>query len=92
MVANSKVITEFLKKNFNLTASSVSSEQDKLFSYGTIIAQWFDDVLLVNDTRYSTTTSKAQGTLIRSIDDSVKWYTVDHISMGTNDLKYLYHG
>lgn len=89
---NDEVIKEFLHKNFNKHASSVSSEQDKLFSYGTIIAQWFDDVLLVNDTRYSTTTSKAQGTLIRSIDDSVKWYTVDHISRGTNDLTYLYNG
>jgi hypothetical protein len=89
---NDKVITEFLKKNFNLSASSVSSEQDKLFSYSTIIAQWFDNTLLVNTTRYSVTTSKAQGNLIREIDDNVEWYTVDNVRMGTSDLKHLYHG
>lgn len=92
MLANKKVITEFLKKNFNLSASSVSSNEDKLFSYSTIIAQWFGDTLLVNTTKYSVTTSKAQGNLIHLIGKNINWYTVDNISKGTSDLKYLYHG
>lgn len=89
---NSEVIDKFLDKEFNKCASSVSSKQDKLFSYNTIIAQWFGDILLVNDTRYSSTTSKIQGILIRSINSNIKWYTVDHIPMGTNDLNYIYNG
>jgi hypothetical protein len=89
---NDEVIKEFLHKNFYKRGSSVTSDQNKLFSYNTVIAQWFEDTLLVNDTKYSPTTSKAQGILIRSIGSNVKWYIVDHISRGTNDLSYLYHG
>jgi hypothetical protein len=89
---NDEVIKEFLHKNFYKRGSSVTSDQNKLFSYNTVIAQWFENTLLVNNTKYSPTTSKAQRYLIREIDDNVEWYTVDNVRMGTSDLKYLYHG
>jgi len=92
MISNNEVIDNFLNKKFGFSGSSVSSKQDKLFSYNTIIAQWFDDTLLVNNTKYSSTTSKTQGRLIRSINNSTRWFTVDNIEMNTKNLNYLYNG
>lgn len=48
-------------------ANSVESVGYKLYSYGTVIAQWKDDILYVNTTKYSSTTSRHQGYLEREI-------------------------
>lgn len=90
---NSEVIDKFLNKDFNTHANSVSSENNKIFSYNTIIGQWFDNVLLINITKYSVTTSKHQNYLVSEANSKgAKWHTVSDISMGTNDLTYKYNG
>lgn len=90
---NIDVINSFLCKNFNKRASSVSSQLNKLFSYNTVIGQWFDNTLLINITKYSVTTSTSQNELISSADKKgINWYTVKDVSINTKDLTYKYNG
>lgn len=38
-------------------------EGNKLYNYGTVIAYWFNGIMLINGTKYSSTTSKYQNKL-----------------------------
>jgi len=49
-------------------------EGDKLYNYDTVIAYWFNGIMLINGTKYSSTTSKHQNRLKRQ---SVKKVVVD---------------
>jgi len=49
-------------------------EGDKLYNYDTVIAYWFNGIMLINGTRYSSTTSKHQNRLKRQ---NVKKLVVD---------------
>jgi len=40
-------------------------EGNKLYNYNTVIAYWFNGIMLINGTRYSKTTSKHQNRLKR---------------------------
>ncbi len=40
-------------------------EGNKLYNYDTVIAYWFNGIMLINGTKYSTTTSKHQNRLKR---------------------------
>lgn len=42
---------------------SISTDGTRLWSYNTVIAQWGGDAVLINNTKYSRTTSKQQGML-----------------------------
>ena len=47
---------------------------DKLYNYDTVIAYWFNGIMLINDTNYSKTTSRHQNRLKRQ---NVKKLVVD---------------
>ena len=49
-------------------------EGDKLYNYNTVIAYWFNGIMLINGTRYSKTTSVHQNRLKRQ---NVKKLVVD---------------
>lgn len=49
-------------------------EGDKLYNYSTVIAYWFNDIMLINGTKYSKTTSRHQNRLKRQ---NVKKLVVD---------------
>lgn len=49
-------------------------EGNKLYNYNTVIAYWFNGIMLINGTKYSTTTSKHQNRLKRQ---NVKKLVVD---------------
>ena len=49
-------------------------EGNKLYNYNTVIAYWFNGIILINGTKYSTTTSKHQNRLKRQ---NVKKLVVD---------------
>ena len=49
-------------------------EGNKLYNYNTVIAYWFNGVMLINGTKYSKTTSKHQNRLKRQ---NVKKLVVD---------------
>ena len=88
-----EVIDNFLNKRFDYKASSLYSKEDKIINYNTILAQWFGDTLLINITKYSTTTSKHQNRLVESADEKgIQYYTVSDIPMDINNLNYIYNG
>lgn len=60
---NVDVIKNFVNLAKSGKGNSVSSTGDKLFSYDTIIAERINGKIIVNDTKYSVTTSKAQSYL-----------------------------
>lgn len=56
----------------NYTDSLVSRD-NKLFSYNTCIAEWIDEDIVINNTKYSPTTSKHQSSLRRVLS----YYIID---------------
>jgi hypothetical protein len=56
---NSEVVEAFLKRKIAVNnGGSLSSTGTKLFSYATCIAEWSNDSLIINLTKYSVTSSK----------------------------------
>lgn len=71
--------------------SNLRSEDGKLYSYNTVIGQWHDGKLIINNTRYSVTTSKHKHYLEHALYSSTKEiYTKKEVPRGETDLtKYL---
>ena len=77
-MTTSDVIGAFLKRKMAHTPvrdlmwggrdCSISTDGARLWSYSTIIAQWSGDTVLINNTKYSRTTSKQQGMLRNECD------------------------
>ena len=87
------LIENFVNGKSGLFASNMHSKGDKLFNWETVIAQFIDNILFINTTHYSVTTTKHQNELIYQAEkQNVCYYTVDGISINTKDLSYLYHG
>ena len=72
---------------------NVSTDGTKLFSYYTCIAQWYGNILIINDNKYSCTTSKHQ-TYLKNAVENMRGITIlllgCNIQMGARDLtEYL---
>ena len=81
------VITKFINKKFYYSASNLRSEQDKLIHYSTVIAQQDNNEIILNNTFYSTSTSKIQNTVMKLADDkNIKFHTVLNIPKNTTNL------
>lgn len=66
---NSELIIGYLNGSIvRGKSSSLSVRDDKLFSYDTVIAQKEGDVIYLNNTKYSSTTSTTQNALIRECE------------------------
>ena len=67
---NASVVKEFLNgREAESHTGALWTTGDRLFSYGTIIAQWHENTLLVNTRGYSSTTrGKHQSQLKRHLD------------------------
>jgi hypothetical protein len=63
MMRNEDVVKGF-RDGINCHTENLSSENGKLYSYATCIAQWHEGKIYLNYTKYSTTTSHHQ-TLVR---------------------------
>ena len=87
---NKQVCEEFFNHR-EACGSNLRSTGDKLFSYNTCIAQWDDNYLLLNETKYSTTTSKHQTYLQYAIrHNMLDMYIIrlnDVYPRGEQDLK-----
>ena len=57
---NQEVISKFVHFAESAATANVRSNGDKLFNYATCIAQRHEGKIIVNNTRYSVTTSKMQ--------------------------------
>lgn len=88
MLRNKEVIQAFLDvKGACNRSMSIQSTGLKLYSYQTCIAQHLEDgSLIVNVTKYTTTTSHHQGILRKLLDKSQPIYYVDNIPINTGNL------
>lgn len=60
---NIDVVNKFLRCEC-ASGSNLNSSGDRLFSYNTCIAQWLDDILYLNMTQYSPTSSKHRNMIV----------------------------
>lgn len=86
---NVDVINQFIK---GLSAKShtgnLVSTGNKLINYSTVLAQRTSDDFIINDTRYSATTSKIMGQFKAELPSRVLENAtfVENVSMGASDL------
>lgn len=73
-------------------------EGDKLYNYGTVIAYWFNGIMLINGTRYSKTTSVYQNRLKRQnvkklvVDEDILKEVMRHGNLYVNIIKDMLGG
>lgn len=89
---NSELCIAFVngsKNNGKTNSMKISYDGSKLYSYGTVIAQKYTNgSIIINDTKYSPTTSKHQFYLRCAIQNGlVVHHTTKHVPMWTTDLK-----
>ena len=87
MLSNKNLIAGFLSGTMNGRKNgsmSVSDDGRRLFSYATCIAERADNCIVINETRYSVTTSKQQGILRRMVSGNI--YYVNNIERGDDHL------
>ena len=82
---NKEVISKFVNFAESAATANVRSNGDKLFNYGTCIAQRHEGKIIVNVTRYSITTSKIQG-YVRYELSGYDVIEVTSVPMGTRNL------
>lgn len=61
-----EVIDKFVCKQYG-SGSNCMSTGEKLYSYNTCIGQWVGNVVYINTTKYSNTTTKLQNYLLAQI-------------------------
>lgn len=86
MMRNKEVIDKFLQK-LPASGSNLYSTGDKLINYNTTIAEWDFDMLYINNTKYSKTTSVHQNYMIFRTGGSY-WVRLNKtdIPIGTTSL------
>lgn len=77
-----KEVAECFLHRIKTNNVNLRSTGRKLYSYSTVIAQWYNDELIGNATKYSITTSKHLSCIKRSID---RW-TTKNVPIETDDL------
>ena len=82
---NQEVISKFVNFAESAATANVRSNGDKLFNYGTCIAQRHEGKYLLNVTRYSITTSKIQCYVRRELSDH-DVIEVTSVPRGTRNL------
>ena len=84
---NEDVVKGF-RDGLQVHSEHLSSENDKLYSYSTCIAQWIGNRVYLNCTKYSATTSRHQS-LVRHICNPYR-ISCDSIPRGITKLdKYI---
>lgn len=85
---NIEVIKQFLNMSSgNSYTWNLISDGIKLFSYNTCIAEWTDDLVLFNVTKYSSSTSRIQSMMLRELQKSIhKFIFIDNVPINTQYL------
>ena len=84
---NKEVIEKFLNRE-SAGGSNLYSDGCRLINYATTLAQWHDNYhLIVNNTKYSVSTSKNQTWLRGAITDSIVVKEVYNIPINTKNLE-----
>jgi hypothetical protein len=89
-MTNLKTIRAFVNKEEGHSLHIIS-ENNKLFSYATCIAQWYDDKIIINCTKYSLTSSKHKTMLLTEIPRYIELIELNDIPKDEDDLeKYIF--
>lgn len=86
---NIEVIKQFLNMSSgNSYTGNLISDGVKLFSYNTCIAEWIDDLVLFNVTKYSSSTSRIQSMMLRELQKKSihKFIFIDNVPINTQYL------
>ena len=85
---NIEVIKQFLNKSSgNSYTGNLISDGVKLFSYNTCIAEWTDDFVLFNVTKYSRSTSRIQSMILSELKKLIhKSVSIDNVPINTQRL------
>ena len=85
---NIEVINQFLNKSSgNSDTKNLISDGVRLFSYNTCIAEWTDDFVLFNVTKYSRSTSRIQSMILRELKKLIhKSVSIDNVPINTHRL------
>jgi len=89
---NKDVIELFLQKK-KANGSNLRSDGKRLINYHTTLAEWYSDFyLLVNNTRYSVSTSRNQYYLKNVVDNNsnIIPIPINSVPMGTINLTDMY--
>ena len=83
------------KNGAHSLSMSISGNGDRLYSYGTVIAQKLQNgAIILNDTKYSVTTSKHQNEIRHAINMYAKtlkvYHTDKNVPRGTYDITRYY--
>jgi len=82
---NKDVINKFLQL-LPAMSSNLYSTGHSLINYSTCIAEWSDNCIYINITKYSRTTSKNQNLLRRSIPNNTIRIYCDNVPVGRRSL------
>lgn len=83
---NAEVINSFVRR-MNGATEHLTSRNGKLFSYSTCIAQYDSGNLIVNKTKYSSTTSRHLSMLLKYKDRLPNIVEVNNIPIAEKDLR-----
>ena len=86
---NIEVIKQFLNKSSgNSDTKNLISDGVRLLNHNTCIAEWTDDFVLFNVTKYSRSTSRIQSMILRELKTLIhKSVSIDNVPINT---KYLW--
>lgn len=90
-MTNLEVVNKFIKR-LPAHALNLYSTGDKLFSYNTCIAEYHLDMLLINNTKYSNTTSRQLSILKQLLPTCYNTIIVyiEKIPINTQALRFIY--
>lgn len=88
MASNKDVCEDFMRHRMSI-ALNLCSDGNCLYSYKTCIAEWDGEYLYINETKYSSTTSKHLTLLKRRITQLASWDIVKQIENIPIETKHL---
>ena len=85
---NIEVIKQFLNKSSgNSDSKNLISDGVRLINYNTCIAEWTDDFILFNVTKYSSSTSRIQNIILSELKKLIyKSVSIDNVPINTKKL------
>jgi hypothetical protein len=84
---NIEVIKQFLNKSSgNSDNGNVISTGDRLINYNTCLAEWNNDSIMINVTKYSSSTSRIQNMLISTFRIGHKVVQIENVPINTRRL------
>lgn len=88
---NKEVVDNFISRNIAKSANLISTG-DRLISYNTCIAEWYtSQILLINETYYSNTTSRHLNILKRRLPSYIRCLTVSNIDRNINKIESYFN-